>query len=107
MLTRFRTWPRNTISPDSNCSKATAGFQLFEGNAERLGVGNALEAWGYSAFNTSEMGLSNRVPGEFNLNSAHPEPAHLGLFWPYEDVHHGIARTIVFKVQYVPDGTIW
>src|SRR5450432_166921 len=27
-----------------------AGFQLFEGNEERLGVGNALEAWGYSAF---------------------------------------------------------
>jgi len=62
-----------------------AGFQLFEGNEERLGVGNAMEAWGYSAFNTSEMGLSNRVPGEFNLNSAHPEPAHLGRFWPYED----------------------
>jgi signal transduction histidine kinase len=88
-----------------------AGFQLFEGNEERLGVGNAMEAWGYSAFNTSEMGLSNRVPGEFNLNSAHPEPAHLGLFWPYEDVHRGVARTIVFKVQYVPGEddlvTVW
>jgi signal transduction histidine kinase len=88
-----------------------AGFQLFEGNEERLGVGNAMEAWGYSAFNTSETGLSNRVPGEFNLNSAHPEPAHLGRFWPYEDVHHGVARTIVFKVQYVPGGddivTVW
>ena len=88
-----------------------AGLQLFEGNQERLGVGNAMEAWGYSAFNTSEMGLSNRVPGEFNLNSAHPEPAHLGLFWPYEDVHHSVARTIVFKVQYVPGGddivTVW
>ena len=88
-----------------------AGFQLFEGDQERLGVGNALEAWGYSAFNTSETGLSNKVAGEFNLNSAHPEPAHLGLFWPYEDVHHGVERTIVFKVQYVPGGddlvTVW
>jgi signal transduction histidine kinase len=88
-----------------------AGFQLFEGNEERLGVGNAMEAWGYSAFNTSEMGLSNKLAGEFNLNSAHPEPAHLGLFWPYEDVHHGVARTIVFKVQYVPGDddivTVW
>jgi signal transduction histidine kinase len=88
-----------------------AGFQLFEGNEERLGVGNAMEAWGYSAFNTSQTGLSNRVPGEFNLNSAHPEPAHLGRFWPYEDVHHGVARTIVFKVQYVPGTddvvTVW
>ncbi len=88
-----------------------AGFQLFEGNTERLGVGNALEAWGYSAFNTSQKGLSNQVFGEFNLNSAHPEPAHLGLFWPYEDVHQGVERTIVFKVQYVPGGddivTVW
>ena len=81
-----------------------AGFQLFEGNQERLGIGNAMEAWGYSAFNTSQMGLSNRVPGEFNLNSAHPEPAHLGRFWPYEDVHRGVERTVVFKVQYIPGG---
>ena len=36
-----------------------AGFQLFEGGQERLGVGNALEAWGYSAFNTAETGPSN------------------------------------------------
>jgi signal transduction histidine kinase len=88
-----------------------AGLQLFEGNEERLGVGNALEAWGYSAFNTAEIGLSNKVAGEFNLNSAHPEPAHLGRFWPYEDVHRGVQRTIVFKVQYVPGGddivTVW
>ena len=88
-----------------------AGFQLYEGGQERFGVGNALEAWGYSAFNTSELGQSNKVAGEFNLNTAHPEPAHLGLFWPYEVVHHGIERTIVFKVQYVPGSddlvTVW
>jgi signal transduction histidine kinase len=88
-----------------------AGFQLFEGNEEHLGVGNALEAWGYSAFNTSELGPSNKVAGEFNLKSSHPEPAHLGLFWPYEDVRQGIGRTIVFKVQYIPGGddkvTVW
>jgi signal transduction histidine kinase len=88
-----------------------AGFQLFEGDTPRLGVGNALEAWGYSAFNTSEIGPSNKLDGEFNLKSAHPEPAHLGLFWPYEDVHHDIEHTIVFKVQYVPGSddlvTVW
>ena len=88
-----------------------AGFQLFEGDEAHLGVGNAEEAWGYSAFNTSEVGLSNKVAGEFNLNSAHPEPAHLGLFWPYEDVHQGVERTIIFKVQYIPGGddlvTVW
>jgi signal transduction histidine kinase len=88
-----------------------AGFQLFEKGQERLGVGNAPEAWGYSAFNTSEIGLSNRVPGEFNFNSALPEPANLGLFWPYEVVHHGVERTIVFKVQFIPGDddlvTVW
>jgi len=88
-----------------------AGMQFFEGNQERLGMGNALEAWGYSAFNTAQTGLSNHVSGEFNFNSAHPEPANLGLSWPYELVRKGHERTIVFKVQYVPGGddvvTVW
>jgi signal transduction histidine kinase len=88
-----------------------AGMQLFEGNQGRLGVGNAMEAWGYSAFNTAEMGPSNKVAGEFNFQSANPEPANLGLFWPYEVVHKGVERTIIFKVQYIPGSddlvTVW
>ena len=51
-----------------------AGFQLFEGDAVRLGLGNAQEAWGYSAFHTAETGPSNQVAGEFNLKSAHRCP---------------------------------
>jgi len=90
-----------------------AGFQLFEGDEERLGVGNAEEAWGYSAFATAETGPSNSVyfPGEFNLKSAHPETFRLGMSWPYELVRHDVERTIIFKVQYVPGGddlvTVW
>jgi signal transduction histidine kinase len=89
-----------------------AGFQLFEGNEERLGVGNAMEAWAYSAFNTAEKGPSNSVAGEYNLKSTHPEPAAtLGEFRPYELVHRGKQRTIVFKVQYLPGAdamiTVW
>jgi signal transduction histidine kinase len=88
-----------------------AGLQLFEGNEERLGVGNAMEAWAYSAFN-AETGPSNAVAGEYNLKSAHPEPAITGnAFRPYELVHEGEQRTIVFKVQYVPGDddiiTVW
>jgi hypothetical protein len=30
-----------------------AAFQLYEGDAERLGVGNPLKAYAYSAFNTA------------------------------------------------------
>ncbi|MGO8838288.1 MAG: sensor histidine kinase [Limisphaerales bacterium] len=88
-----------------------AGMQLFEGKQGRLGVGNAMEAWGYSAFNTAQMGPSNKVAGEFNFQSANPEPANLGLFWPYEVVHKGVERTIIFKVQYIPGSddniTVW
>jgi signal transduction histidine kinase len=88
-----------------------AGLQLFQGDEGHLGVGNALEAWGYSAFVTAETGPSNAVPGEFNLKSAHPEPANLGSFRPYELVRHDVERTIIFKVQYVPGGddlvTVW
>ncbi len=100
---------------DLNSEPYFAGFQLFEGNTEHLGVGNALEAWGYSAWNASKTGPSNRVDvadaGEFNLKSAHPEPFRLGQFWPYELVRQGVEHTIVFKVQYVPGGddlvTVW
>ena len=90
-------------------------FQLVESNQMRLGVGNALEAWGYSAAYASETGPSNKtdVPdfGEYNLNSAHPEASALGKTRPYELPSHNQPRTIVFKVQYMPGGddliTIW
>jgi signal transduction histidine kinase len=88
-----------------------AVFQLFEGDAPRLAVGNAPEAWGYSAFYTSETGPSNRVAGEFNLKSSQPEAAALGAVRPYEVVHQSQERTIIFKVQYVPASddlvTVW
>src|SRR5690349_22278278 len=65
-----------------------AAFHLCEGDAFRLAVGNSLEAWGYSAFYTSETGPSNRIAGDFNLNSEHPEASGLGVFLPYELPRH-------------------
>lgn len=86
-------------------------FQLVETNQMRLGIGNALESWGYSAAYTSEIGPSNKVAGEFNLRSAHPEAAPMGVTMPYELPSHNHPRTIVFKVQYIPKGddlvTVW
>lgn len=90
-------------------------FQLCEGDTNRLAVGNAMEAWGYSAAYASETGPSNKAgvndAGEFNLKSAHPEGSGLGGFLPYELPDHNHAKTIVFKVQYVPGGddlvTVW
>jgi signal transduction histidine kinase len=88
-----------------------AGFQLFEGDEPRLGVGNAPEAWGYSAFDTAETSTLEGKTGEFDLKSAKPEAAGLGTFKPYELPHHGHPRTIILKVQYVPGGddliTVW
>lgn len=88
-----------------------AAFHLCEDNEFRLAVGNSLEAWGYSAFYTAETGPSNRVFGDFNLKSAHPEASGLGVFLPYELVRHDQERTIIFKVQYVPGDddlvTVW
>jgi signal transduction histidine kinase len=105
---------RVRVSPlsDVGSEEYFAAFQLFEGDEPRLAVGNAPEAWGYSAFFTAETGPLNKLPGEFNLNSAHPEPATgLGAFQPYELPHQNHERTLVFKVQYVPNGddlvTVW
>jgi signal transduction histidine kinase len=86
-------------------------FQLNEGDTHRLAVGNAPEAWGYSACYVSETGPSNRAAGEFNLKSSHPEGSGKGSFLPYELPSHNHEKTIVFKVQYVPGGddlvTVW
>jgi len=50
-----------------------AGLQLFEGDIERLGIGNALQAWAYSAFYTSGKGEANKVFGDYDLKSSRPD----------------------------------
>lgn len=96
---------------DAGMEPYYALFQLYEGDEPRLAVGNAPEAWGYSACYTSETGPSNKVSGEFNLNSSRPEAAGLGQYKPYEVVRAKDERTIVFKIQYIPGGddliTVW
>ena len=96
---------------DANTEEYFAAFQLFEGETERLGVGNSLKAWAYSAFNTTVSGELNKVFGDVDLRSARPEQSSPGVFLPYELPRRGIECTIVFKVQYVPEGddlvTVW
>lgn len=91
-----------------------AFFQLVENNRLHLAVGNAEEAWGYSAAFTDEVGPSNKVAGdggEFNLRSSHPEAGPMGVELPYELPNHNHDITVVFRVQYVPGGedlvTVW
>jgi ligand-binding sensor domain-containing protein/signal transduction histidine kinase len=96
---------------DASTEYYFAAFQLFEGNQERLAVGNALNAYAYSAFATGQTGQSNQVIEYIDLKSANPEPSGIGTFYIYEVVHSGIERTIVFKVQYLAGGgdlvTVW
>jgi signal transduction histidine kinase/ligand-binding sensor domain-containing protein len=88
-----------------------AGFQLYEGNTERLGVGNSLKAWAYSAFNTDETGDANKVYGDMDLRSSTPEKATDGERATFEFPRRGYEKTIVFKVEYVAGGkdrvTVW
>ncbi|MDB6068024.1 MAG: Two component regulator, sensor protein [Pedosphaera sp.] len=96
---------------DVNTEEYFAAFQLFEGNTERLAVGNSQKAWAYSAFNTAQIGESNKIFGDVDLRSSRPEPSGLGAFFSYQLPRRGIESTIVFKVQYVPGGdaavTVW
>ena len=97
---------------DATTEEYFAAFELFDGQTERLGVGNALTAWAYSAFvNTDESGDSNKVAGYIDLHSSKPEPLGPPAVSSYELPRRGTGRTIVFKVQFVPGGddlvTVW
>ena len=104
---KFHVDPRS----DWSTEEYFAGFQLYEAEVERLGVGNSQAAWAYSAFRTAEIGPSNKVSGDFDLHSSRPEPSAPHAFLPYELPRRGIENTIVFKVQYVPGTddvvTVW
>ncbi len=112
----------NPIS-DAGTEDYFAAFELYEGDAERLAVGNALKAWAYGAFNVFEAGKTNfnvfetgrtnNEPGDFgiDLHSSKPLFAGRGGYFEYELPRKGIERTIVFKIQYVAGGkdlvTVW
>jgi len=96
---------------DVSTEEYFAAFELFEGAARRLAVGNSTKAWAYSAFHTAEKGEFNKYSGDYDLHSARPESTGVGLFKSYEQPRRGIERTIVFKVQYVAgdfdEVTVW
>lgn len=96
---------------DASTEEYFAAFELFEHGEERLGVGNALKAWAYSAFKMMVNG-DKVAPAFVDLRSSRPESAGAsGRSQFYENPHRGLEVTIVFKVQYVAGGddlvTIW
>ena len=96
---------------DASTEEYFAAFELYEGDRERLGIGNALKAWAYSAFRADATGESYEGSDYIDLHSSRPEPSAPGTSIIYENPHRGIPCTLVFKVQYVPGGndlvTVW
>src|ERR1039458_3006378 len=88
---------------DKDTEEYSAAFELFEGDAERLGIGNAMKAWAYSAFfHADETGESNNLAGYIDLHTLNPESSTGGASGSYQYPRHGISVTIVLKIQYVP-----
>lgn len=96
---------------DASTEEYYAAFELYEGEKESLGVGNALKAWAYSAFRADSRGQSYQGSDYIDLHSSRPEPSTPGTSIIYENPRRGIACTLVFKVQYAPGGddlvTVW
>lgn len=97
---------------DKDTEEYLAAFELFEGDSERLGIGNSLKAWAYSAFfHADETIESNNLAGYIDLHTSKPESVTGGTQASYQYPRRGTGVTIVFKIQYVPGEddlvTIW
>lgn len=97
---------------DKDTEEYSAAFELFEGDAERLGIGNAMKAWAYSAFfHSDETGESNNLAGYIDLHTVKPESSMGGASGSYQYPRRGFGVTIVFKIQFVPGEddlvTVW
>jgi ligand-binding sensor domain-containing protein/signal transduction histidine kinase len=80
---------------DTSTEEYFAAFELYDRDEERLGIGNALSAWAYSAFANGPSGVYH------DLHSSRPEASGHGSFFDYENPHRGLESTIIFKVQFV------
>jgi ligand-binding sensor domain-containing protein/signal transduction histidine kinase len=97
---------------DMDTEEYFAAFELFDGDTERLGIGNSLKAWAYSAFfHSAETGETNNLDGYIDLHSLKRERPNDGAAGSFQYPRHGVGVTIVFKVQYVPGEddlvTVW
>lgn len=88
-----------------------AALELFEDDTERIGVGNALDAWAYSVFYPGAQSSGVPPAGYLDLRSARPDTNAIAHLANYQCPRRGEPVTIVFKVQYVPNGedlvTVW
>jgi ligand-binding sensor domain-containing protein/signal transduction histidine kinase len=97
---------------DKDTEEYFAAFELYDGDTERLGIGNAMKAWAYSAFfHSDETSESNSPAGYIDLHTLTPESSTGGASGSYQYPRHGVGATIVLKIQYVPGEddlvTVW
>jgi ligand-binding sensor domain-containing protein/signal transduction histidine kinase len=97
---------------DTNTEEYFSAFELYEGDAERLGIGNALKAWAYSAFfHSDDAGETNNLSGYIDLHTLNPESTTGGASGSYQYPRHGVGVTLVLKIQYIPGEddlvTVW
>jgi len=97
---------------DSTTEEYFAAFELFEGETMRVGIGNHLAAWAYSAFfRIAEPEGADPTTSYVDLRSSAPGASGSGAIPNSEMPRRGVERTVVFKVQYVPGGedlvTLW
>jgi len=89
-----------------------AALELYDGDTEQLGLGNALDAWAYSVLVHSDvLSGSNHVAGYMDLHSSKPTNPSGGTSANYQLPRRGVGVTLVFKVQYIPNEndlvTVW
>ena len=92
------------VSPSSDLTTEEyfAGLQFFEGDVERLAIGNATKAWAYSAFFSTERSReADGIADYIDLHSANIKPSERGVPITYQYPERGIVVTIVLKVQYI------
>ena len=85
-----------------------AGWIFQEKGQDRLGLGNAWNAWAYGAFHAIQPDTVNHAPGEVDFRSDLNDATEAH---PYEIPRNGVERTVVARIQYIPGEddqiTVW
>lgn len=104
---------RFSVDPESDglsdfAARYEAGWVFLENGKEHLGLGNAMQAWGYSAFNAVQPDTKHHGKGEVDFNSEHPETAGPNSF---ELPRMGVRRTFIARIDFLPGQddriTVW
>ena len=105
---KFRVDPLADILQETERSGTyLAGLVFSQGDTEKLGIGNAPDAWGYSAF-CPTFNFPGNKPREITLRTSTPESVGAS---PYRAPRRGLLTTFVVRIDYIPGAndrvTIW